>query len=152
MLINKLLTMPKKVTNPCTREKTKGKHVETNYTVEDEDNQFRFNLYLRRNILIYDDFSCGLSWNMPSGETITLTRYNGSSHNHFNCLDNEYLGYNCHIHKSTERYTKAGKKSDGYATNAKERYYTLEGALYCLAKDCNIKGLSLTPDQPNLFP
>jgi hypothetical protein len=33
MLINKLLTMPKKVTNPCTREKTKGKHVETNYTV-----------------------------------------------------------------------------------------------------------------------
>lgn len=97
-----------------------------------------------------DDFSCGLSWVASNGETLTLCRYNGSSHDHPNHLENERTGYNCHIHKTTERYIKANRKPEGFAT-ATEKYYSLKGALHCLTHDCNISGLQTEQDMPKLF-
>jgi len=151
-LIHELLSLSKRVKNPSARGSYKYKHKQTDYLVEDESGGYHFTLYLRQNSIIEDDFSCGLAWNMPSGETVTLIRYNGSSHSHPNHLENERLGYICHIHKATERYALAGKKPDGYATDAQTKYQTLKGALHCLLTDCHIQGLTSAPDEPDLFP
>ena len=97
-----------------------------------------------------EDFSCGISWVAPNGETLTLSRYNGPSHSHPNHLENEKLDYEYHIHKATEKYIKANRKPEGYAI-ATKRYHTLDGALHCLVNDFNISGISTTPDQPKLF-
>lgn len=84
--ISSLLTLPKKITNPNTREADKRSHLQRNYLVRGPDGQ-EFTLYLRQNKRIKNDFSCGLSWYTPSGETLTLVRYNGSSHSHLNRVE-----------------------------------------------------------------
>jgi hypothetical protein len=96
------------------------------------------------------DFSCGLNWVAPNGETLILCRYNGPNHNHPNHLENEKLGYNCHIHKTTDKYIKANRKPEGFAEKT-QRYQTLKGALFCLVNDCNISGITTEQDLPKLF-
>ena len=100
-----------------------------------------------------DDFSCGISWLAPNGESFTFKRYNGPSHNHPNHLERSKLGYACHIHTATEKYIKANRKAEGFAevTNC---YNSLKGALHSLVTDCNISGIKTEPDQTkqiNLF-
>lgn len=149
--IQELLALSKRVTNPKARATTKSQHIEYNYNVVDSvSGDISFNIYVRQNTQIEEDFSCGLRWNMPSGEVITLARYNGSSHSHENKIEREKLEFVCHIHLATERYIAIGKKSEGFA-KATDAYSTYKGALYCLVKDCNISGLNPEPDQPNLF-
>lgn len=148
--INQLVSMKKRVINPNARKTDKGSHYQFNYTVKGDAEGYDFQLYVRQNKLLEDDFSCGLSWSMPSGEILTLRRYNGPSHCHKNCIEDEKLCYNTHIHKSTEKYIKSNKKPDGFAEATKE-YKTLKGALHCLTSDCNIQGLSTEPDMPSLF-
>ena len=84
----------------------------------------------------------------PNGETLTLKRYNGSSHNHPNKLENVKLGYNCHIHIATEKYILANRKAEGFA-EVTDRYDSLEGALHCLVNDCKISGINTLPDITN---
>lgn len=154
--IDGLLSCPKQLNNPNARIKTKEKHEQVNYSVVATDgSDYQFELYKRQNTMLgmEDDFSCGISWVSPSGETITLKRYNGASHDHPNHLENERLGHSCHIHKATEKYIKANRKPEGYAEKT-ERYTTVDGALHCLVTDCNISGITTTPDitnQTNLF-
>lgn len=151
--IEELLKLPKRVTNPTIRAKLQDGHEKFNYTVTSVvNNKYRFELYTRQNKRegMEDDFSCGLNWVAPNGETIIIRRYNGPNHNHPNRLEEEKLGYNCHIHKTTEKYIKANLKPEGFAEKT-EKYYTLRGALYCLTKDCNISGISTEPDAPKLF-
>ena len=147
--INQLVTVSKKVTNPNARKADKAGHYQYNYTVRSDDG-YEFQLYVRQNQLMDDDFSCGLSWLMPSGEILTLRRYNGPSHCHKNNIEDEKLCYNTHVHKATEKYIQANKKPDGFAELNKE-YKTLKGALHCLVRDCNISGLQTEPDLPSLF-
>ena len=127
----------------------KDSHYQYNYNVEGADG-YSFQLYMRQNKELEDDFSCGLCWLMPSGDVLTLCRYNGSSHNDPNVIEKEYLGYNCHVHVATEKYIVANKKPDGYA-KVNKGYSTLNGALHCLLKDCNIEGLNSQPDLPNII-
>jgi hypothetical protein len=151
--VEELLSLPKRVTNANTRAKLKECHEQMNYTVVcTSDDKYRFELYVRQNKLegMEDDFSCGLSWVAANGETLTLCRYNGSSHNHPNHLENEKLGYTCHIHKATERYILSNRKPEGFAVKT-EQYYTLKGAIHCLVHDCNITGLQTEQDLPKLF-
>lgn len=95
-----------------------------------------------------DDFSCGISWIAPNGETLTLKRYNGPGHDHTNRLEKVRLGLNCHVHIATEKYIKANKKAEGFA-EVTDRYNSVEGALHCLVVDCKISGISTTPDTTN---
>lgn len=147
--INLIILSIKRVTNPLSKEVDKGSHTQRNYKVLGQDGQ-EYTLYARQSKLVVDDFSCGLLWLMPSGETITLVRYNGSSHYHPNHLEDNELDFSCHIHRATERYIQAGKKPEGYAEET-HRYSTLNGALHCLITDCKINGLKTEPDQPDLF-
>jgi len=149
--IDALLAMPKRITNPSAREKEKGVHKEKNYKVIGiDDNDITFKLFVRQNSLLENDFSCGLLWNTPSGETLMLTRYNGGSHPHTNRIENQKFEAHCHIHKAQEKYLKAGKKAEGFAETT-DRYTSVKGALHCLISDCNITGISTTPDEADLF-
>ncbi len=137
-----LLTLPKKITNPNITPKEKGAHWELNYNVIGKQNPSdQFRLYSRQNTIEHDDFSCGLTWVMPSGEEVHLVRYNGKSHTHPNRLEHQTIPFQYHIHRATEKYIRAGKKPEGYA-EATERYQDLQGAFRCLLTDCCIKGFT----------
>lgn len=144
-----LLNCPKHLVNPQARMKIKDGHEQVNYkAVSTDGSDIQFEIYKRQNLNIIDDFSCGISWITSNGEVITLKRYNGPSHNHCNQLEKEKIGYNSHIHHASEKYIKANKKPEGYAERT-SKYQTLEGALHCLVKDCNINGISTSPDITN---
>ncbi|MBU3677576.1 MAG: hypothetical protein FGM54_10435 [Chitinophagaceae bacterium] len=154
--ISTLLSCPKRISNPQTRAKQKEGHEQLNYlTKAIDDSGFEFVIYTRQNLRkgMEDDFSCGIRWVAPSGETLTLKRYNGPSHKHANQLEKEVLPYACHIHTASEKYLNANKKAEGYA-EITERYTTLQGALRCLLHDCCVSGLNIAPDdstQTKLF-
>lgn len=147
--IEQLVIMKKKVTNPNARKSDKVGHFQYNYTVKGV-NGYEFQLYVRQNQLLENDFSCGLSWLMPSGEVLTLKRYNGPNHCHKNNIEGEKLCYKTHVHQATEKYILANKEPDGFAAVNKE-FKTLKGALHCLVNNCNISGLQTEPDLPSLF-
>lgn len=151
-----LLNCPKRLTNPQARSKNKEGHEQINYKVTSTDGSgHEFELYKRQNLReeMEDDFSCGISWIAPNGETLTLKRYNGPNHDHPNHLEKVRLGYTCHIYIATEKYVKANRKAEGFA-EATKRYNTVEGALHCLVTDCNISGIQTSSDnltQTKLF-
>lgn len=143
-----LLNCPKHLTNPQTRSKNKDGHEQVNYKVSAIDGSgHEFEVYKRQNLRdgMEDDFSCGISWVAPNGETLTLKRYNGSNHDHPNHIERINLGYNCHVHIATEKYIKANRKAEGFA-EVSNRYNSIEGALHCLVTDCKISGIQTTPD------
>src|SRR5690606_33794933 len=154
--IKVLLSSPKQIRNPHAKNKTKSGHQQVNFrAVATDGSGHEFGIYKRQNLRngMEDDFSCGICWFAPNGETLTLKRYNGPNHDHQNTLEKEMLGNTCHIHIATEKYIKANRKAEGYAVPT-NKYNTLEGALYCLVKECNISGIRTTPDntgQTKLF-
>jgi len=147
--ISELIQLPKRVTNGNAREKIEGKHSRKDYKATTSDNTLHFSIFVRQNQIVADDFSVGLLWHMPSGESLMLRRYNGPAHAHGNKLENTNLSYVCHIHLATERYITLGKKTEGYAEET-DRYNTVRGALHCLLIDCNISGVESEADQPRL--
>ncbi len=150
--ITELLLMPKKVVNPGARSKTDNGCERYNYKVRTiGEIEYEMILYARQNLRpgMEDDFSCGLSLVALDGEILTLTRYNGSSHPHTNHLENQALDKDCHIHKATERYIRAGRKPEGFAETT-HRYHTRKGALHCLVSDNNISGIHTEADEPLL--
>src|SRR5579883_2911987 len=86
--LQELRNMPKRVTNPQVRKKAKEGHEQVNYLAinadapSSEEAQHRFTIYIRKNLKDPEDFSCGILWQAPGGESLTLTRYNGANHRH----------------------------------------------------------------------
>lgn len=148
--IENLINCPKRLTNPNARKKVKYGHEQTNYQVMSIDNETSFQVYTRQNLRsgMQGDFSCGISLVSANGETLTLRRYNGYSHQHKNRIENEKFDFECHIHEAKERYINSNKKADGYAFKTK-RYNTLDGAFHCLIEDFQISGIITTPDITN---
>lgn len=147
-LISELITCPKRVLNANARSKQKDGHEQYNFNAIAIDGTDReFLIYKRQNLRsgVEDDFSCGFAWIASNGELLTLKRYNGSSHAHSNIIEKEKLGYVCHVHIATERYIKANRKPEGFAvvTNS---YNSVNGAMHCLVKDCNITGITTYSD------
>lgn len=148
--IERLIALEKSVINPRAKKLEKRGSEQINYEAEAATGE-KFRVYVRQNMRIPEGFSCGLLYLAPSGEPVTLTRYNGSDHEHANPLDGGGpMPAACHIHKATERYMQAGRKAEHFA-EATARYSNLEGALRALILDCNIKGLSdNSPESPQL--
>ncbi len=122
-----LLNCPKRLNNPQARSKNKDGHEQVNYKVTaTDDSGHIFEVYKRQNLRegMEDDFSCGISWVSPSGEVLTLKRYNGPSHDHPNHLEKTRVGYNCHIHLATEKYIKTNKKTGRFCRGNKKIQYT----------------------------
>lgn len=143
--IQTLLDVPKRIVNPGARVKTQRGSELTNYdAVGDDGSQFK--IYVRQNKRIAENFSCGLLFIVESGDTVTLTRYNGNDHVHSNPLDSVAPRHamECHIHRATERYIAAGRKAEHYAETT-DRYTDLQGAVRALLFDCKIGGLDPPP-------
>ena len=154
-IIQELFACRKRLTNPHARSRLKDGHEQVNYkALALDESGHQFEVYKRQNMRngMEDDFSCGISWLAPNGETLTLKRYNGPNHNHPNHLEKEMLKYESHIHLATEKYIKANRKAEGFAEKT-DRYKTVDGALHCLVTDCNISGIQTSPDNadPKLF-
>jgi hypothetical protein len=145
--IERLLKMPKRVSNPAARMVLDANHDKRDYIVQSLDGSENFKIFVRQNKTVADDFSCGLMWVSPGGESMILTRYNGSSHEHPNKLEKQTISFDCHIHLATERYIKASMKPESYATRT-SAYKTCEGALHALVTDCGITGIQTNPDHP----
>ncbi len=144
--LNHLRTVSKLVSNPRAKWKEKPGH-QLNYLL-DRGSQ-SFDIYLRQNTLDALDFSCGLLIIKPDRTSLTLCRYNGSSHLHHD--SHCHINYQFHIHLATELAILSGKKPEHFAKPT-NRYTTLRGALYCLVRDCSVSGLEKTiPDEPDLF-
>lgn len=135
--------MAKRVTNPAARFRIEERYERKDYIVFGVDGE-EFGIYMRRSREHREDFSCGIRWMMPSGETLPLARYNGPSHVHHD------IEYRCHVHRTTEEAIRAGKKPESHASESME-YTTLDGALHCLVRDFNVSGVETRPDQQELF-
>lgn len=144
-----LIAMPKRVTNPGARRKVSSKHEQVNYNVIGNDDETVFQIFARQSIKIAESFSCGLLWISPSGESVTLIRYNGTSHPHENALERSRFEFHCHVHMATERYIAANKRAETYAETT-DRYSTLSGAIHCLLKDCVVTGLDVGPENQTI--
>lgn len=90
------------------------------------------------------DYSCGILFLPRGSASLTLARYNGSSHPHGD------ISYQPHIHLATERAIAKGRKPESEAEET-DRYHTLDGALACLVKDFHISGLQTKQDPPSMF-
>lgn len=135
-----LLDLPKRLTGWDRKApKQKAGHAEQQASVQGEDGSSFF-VFIRRNVLLSDDFSCGLVWRAPGGSPVTLARFNGSSHSHLNKLEGNRIARRCHIHMITRRYIDAGLDPDGFAVET-DAYTGLRGALRALAERCKIEGL-----------
>lgn len=147
--IGRLIELEKVVSNPRARKLEKRGSEQVNYEAEAATGE-KFRVYVRQNMRIPEGFSCGLLYITPSGEPVTLARYNGSDHEHANPLDGgSPLSRACHIHRATERYMQAGRKAEHFAETT-DRYADIDGALRALILDCNIKGLSDNADETQL--
>lgn len=144
--IEQLLTTPKQATTPGARWRTQRGSKQKNYELESDCGRFSFTLYLRQNLRLENSFSCGLLYHHKAGDKVTLTRYNGSDHVHHNPLDGTRSENHCHIHRATERYMEAGRKSEHYAEST-GRYTDLDGALRAMLEDCCISGVPLANPQ-----
>lgn len=141
--IHTLITMRKKTVNPSAKWIENRGSKQKNYELK--AGEYLFTLYLRQNIFDIEHFSCGLAVIKPDGQRLTLLRYNGSNHPHGD------IHFTCHIHTTTEKAIRAGKKPESHAEQT-GRYHSLEGALFCLCKDANVTGLpDLQADHPDLF-
>ena len=140
--------MPKRVTNPgahwSKKPSKRPEHWQRSFKVRGEqDENALFEVYQRQSLREQDDFSCGIALLPPGGKRLTLARYNGPSHEHGE------ISYRSHIHRATARAIEAGRKPEREATQP-DRFETVEGALACLVKDFNLRGLDTTPDHPSL--
>ena len=138
--IDRLIALEKAVINPRARRITQRGSERINYEATGQTGE-QFFIYVTRNIRLADGFSCGLLYVSPSGEKLTLVRYNGPDHEHTNALESgKPLPRACHIHRATERYINAGRKAEHHAETT-TRYTDLDGALRALIADCNVRGL-----------
>jgi hypothetical protein len=142
-LLSRLKTTPKHVTNWIAKNRKKPSHMPSHieWTCEaisiDGDT---FIIYMRQNINLDDDFSCGIAWKSPDGEQITIARYNGSSHDHTNKSDGAEFVQQCHIHQTTVEAAQRGWSLESHAILA-EAYTCLDEAKLLLADDYVISGL-----------
>ena len=145
-----LQSMPKRVVNPrahwLEKPRTRPVYRQRGFQVSGgPDDESRFLIYQRENLLDVFDYSCGILFIPRGGLSLTLARYNGPSHEHRDIV------YRPHIHRSSEKAIAAGGKPESDAEET-ERFETLEGALACLIDDFNVTGIKAQHDKEPRFP
>lgn len=148
-----LMQMRKQIKNPgahwSDRPKSHIGHKQRNFKAMAVDIPgVNFGVYMRQNIDLDEDFSCGIEYRPFVGSSIVLARYNGPSHWHRDA--DKVIDRRPHIHRASERAISMGKKPDWFADET-DRFETLEGALACLMKDYSLTGISgIEHDHPRL--
>jgi hypothetical protein len=148
-LLLRLRQTPKRVTEWVVKDRKKQKHVEWMCESKAEDGD-DFQIYMRQNQILQDDFSCGIKWKSPEGEWVVIARYNGSSHVHTNRVDGQRIQHQCHVHQMTVEAVRQGWSHENFALPT-DRYFTLEDAKLALAEDFNLVGLVAPSNQLDLW-
>ena len=148
--IEELLRTPKRVQNPGSRERLEGKHLRRDFRVHSDDGRHEFVLFTRQSTVIQDGFSVGLRWRSKTGEEVILIRCNGADHPHVNSLEHEQFDSQFHVHRATEKYILAGKRSEGRAVPT-DTYRTLAGALHEVVRLANISDLTTQAEEADFF-
>ena len=143
-MFEELRLMSKKVTNPkaqwVDRPKNRIGHQQRNFQAVAVDIvEINFGVYMRRNLVIEEDFSCGIEYRPFAGSPLMLARYNGPGHWHRDA--DKVIAHRPHIHKASEMAISLGKKPDWFADET-DRFETLEGALACLIEDYSLTGIA----------
>ena len=98
-------------------------------------NSNRFQLRIRQSVFNALDFSVILAvYPKGGGQLFRLCRYNGKSHEHSNCIEQNKF-YDFHIHRATERYQELGMREDSFA-EVTDRFSDYSGALRSMLQDC----------------
>ena len=144
-----LQSMQKRIVNPGARwlekPKTRPVHRQRAFQVSGgSDDEARFLIYQRENLLDGLDYSSGILYLPRGGPSLTLARYNGPSHEHRDIV------YRPHIHRASEKAIAAGLKPESDAEET-DRFETLEGALACLVNDFNVTGIRAQHDNEPRF-
>lgn len=133
------------------KEKTQNNHKQQTVVIYSSDKKFYFEIFIRRNIDLPNDFSIWLQWKW-SEWTKTLCRYNGDHWWHRNKLDKTFIRW-FHKHKYNIEYKENWLSDDAYAEEIKE-YSSFQEAIGCLCKDYSINNYSTyfdTFQQSSLF-
>jgi hypothetical protein len=144
--IDRLIRAPKRAINAPqakVKRRANAQHEELVIKLVSDEGEF-FTFYTRQNLKLSRDFSCGLTWQGPSGE-VHLLRLNGSGHDH------PPLGVAFHIHKATERAIRDGRKPEAYA-EVTTAYDSMDGAKHQLVAMAHITGISAPAPHPQLLP
>lgn len=149
-LISELISEPKEVQNPKARGSTVRGAFTRIYRLRSTESNRVYEILIRQNTRVPDDFSCVFRYIPPSGKAIIIRRYNGSSHAHKNPIEKQKFSYQCHIHQITERYIAINRKNEHYAEPT-SRYTDVNGALSCLLKDCSVSGLEAPGDIQDMY-
>ena len=142
--LDMLQFLPKRVIHPGARWLDKPGHrsdKQRNFEArggDDEEEHFR--IYQRQSLRKKHDFSCGILYVPHGGQSMTLARYDGSSHRHGG------IAYRPHLHLAI---TADNENFDLEAT-ATDRFECLWGAFACLIGDFNVTGFK-RDDQPTLL-
>ena len=114
-----------------------------------DNNNLEYRLFIRKNAVNKDDFSCGLALIKEDSNLLILIRCNGKHHKHKNTIEKTSFTNRFHIHTATERYIRKGLKADFFAEPTKE-YNSIKTAYSFLIKKCNIVDVFKNKN-PDLF-
>jgi hypothetical protein len=127
--IQSLLTCPKRVTEPPTREfKEENRHRRKDMRLQSVDDPVRiFEVFIRQSLEFAEDFSLGLLYLSQDGKRMTLVRYNGQHHQSNDPLDLAKMHFQYHIHKATADNLNDGRY-DKHPAALAARYASFEEA------------------------
>lgn len=137
-----LQNLPKCIINPKTQWIDKRGHWQKTYDIKGGD--ILFSVYLRQSTNDPASFSCGILLKKPSGDQLTLSRYNGYNHNHSDIV------HQCHVHKTIEE-NLSYLHPEKYAERT-DKYRDLAGAVDCLRQDYCIDNMPLEESVSSAHP
>lgn len=128
-------------------------HSRTNFDLQSRDGEEHFQVFIRINDVLPENFSIGLVHKPKGGGKITLMRCNGDHGEHQNKVMNSNRFSGPHIHIATAEALDQGLKEENYAEPTSE-YFAWEEAFRVFVQRANIVGMEpYFPflQQPSLF-
>jgi hypothetical protein len=97
-----------------------------------------YRLILRQSVLDSSNFSVILGVVGSGGRVTNLRRHNGTSHSHYNPIEDTEFANLCHVHIATERYQDLGRSPEHFA-EATEAFHDLATALAFMLIETNFE-------------
>ncbi len=128
--IDRLISLPKQIerTTPAHGLKTDGRNERKDLDLESTDGNHRFRVFIRKNLMLIEDFSVGLVYRSNRKELgdLMLIRFNGSHGRSDWSEDRHYSAF--HIHVMTEKLLTKGVR-EPKDVSLTDRFSSLEQAL-----------------------
>jgi hypothetical protein len=128
-------------------------HLRTNFDLQSQDGEDRFQVFIRVNEVLCENFSVGLIYKPKEGGKVVLMRCNGEHGDHQNKVVNLNRFSGPHIHFAKAEAIDQSLKEENYAEPTSE-YFTWEEAFRVFIQRANIVGMESFfqfLQQPSLF-